>query len=90
MYQNVILFNSWEKSPKPAQECPLSAWNKCRDDLRTFTEKDFFEKLEDGSKQTMRLPQISPKNDVGQIPGELAPIDSEGSPAQAREVSRQS
>ena len=62
---------------------------KCPDDLMTFTKSGNLEKLEDESEQTKRLPRLGPKDEVGQMPGELGPIESGGSPEQARAVSGQ-
>ena len=56
----------------------------------TFTKSDILEKLEDGSRQRRRLPQLGLIYQAGQSPGEVVPIMSEESPEQAREISRQS
>ena len=56
----------------------------------TFTQSGIFEKLEDGSKQTRRLPQLSPNHEVGQIPGEVGATESGGSPERARTFPRRS
>ena len=56
----------------------------------TFAKSGFLEKLEDGSRQTRRLPQLALKYEVGQILGEVVPTESGGSPEQARAVSRRS
>ena len=54
----------------------------------TFTDADLLEKLEDGSKQTRRLTQLEPRDEVTRILGDVAPIESGGSPKQASAVSR--
>ncbi len=81
---------SWEKPIQSTQECTLSECDEYRSDLTTFTKSDILEKLEDGSKQTTRLPRLGLRDEVGQIPGELGPSESGGSPDQARTVSRRS
>ena len=73
-----------------SQECVLSEWNKFSDDMMTFTESETLENLEDGSRQTRRLPQLEPKNKINQIPGEVVSIESGRSPEQVRTVPRQS
>ena len=48
------------------------------------------EKLEDGSRQSRRLPQLALNHEVSQTLAEAVPIGSGGSPEQARTVSRRS
>ena len=52
----------------------------------TFTESGIVEKLEDERRQTGRLPRHSPEHEVSQILQEVVPIESGGSPEQARAV----
>ncbi len=54
--------------------------------MTTFTEGDILRKLEDGSRQTRRLPRLGPKSEVDQSPGELGPIGSGGPPEEARAI----
>ncbi len=42
----------------------------------TFTIKSFFGELEDGNRQTRRLPRLGLKYEVSLILGKVAPIDS--------------
>ena len=56
----------------------------------TFTKSDVSEKLQDRRKQTRRLTRLSPKYEVGQILGEVVPIESGGLPEHTRTVSRRS
>ncbi len=42
----------------------------------TFTEIGIMENLEDGNRQTRRLPQLGPEYEVSLILGEIAPIES--------------
>ena len=52
----------WKKPIQSTQEHPLSEWDKYSDDLMTFTKNGILEKLEDGRRQTKRLPRLSPEN----------------------------
>ena len=90
-YRNVILSRSWEKAPESTQECPLSEWNKCWDDLMTFIERDILEKLEDKSGQTRRLPWLAPEYEETEvILRELVSVKSGKSPEQMWTVSGRS
>ena len=89
-YQNVEPSESWEKLIQSTQKCTPSGWDKYWSNLTTFTKSGILEKLEDGSKRTRRLPRLGPKYEVSQILGEIGPIESGGSPEEARAVSGRS
>ena len=56
----------------------------------TFADDNILEKLEDGSRQTRRLPRLEPKSEGGQIMQEVVSFESGRSLQQTRRVSRQS
>ncbi len=89
-YRNVELSGSWEKRIQSTQECTPIEWDEYWSDSTTFTKSGILEKLEDGSRETRRLPRLALKHEVGQILGGVTPIESGGSPEPARTVSRQS
>ncbi len=58
--------------------------------LRRPDKSGVLEKLEDGSRQTRRLPRLGTKYEVSQIVGEVVQIEPGRLPEQTGTVSRQS